>query len=279
MIVAFQGEHGAYSDEVLHRHFGHEPDLKTVPCHSLVELFGVVENGTANYGILPLENSLGGAVTGVNTLLLNHDLKASAEILHAVRHNLIVTPGGADQVTHVRSHPQALEQCRDYLQRKNYVAEAWYDTAGAAKSLAENPEPGYGAIASRQAAEYYKLEIADAGIEDEPNNSTRFLVIGHDEAEPCDDAKTSILFAVPDRPGALVVALQLFSERGINLTSISSFPRRRKQWNYVFYVDFLGHWREPHVQDALSELLGHSAFLKLLGSYPRAQTAETAENP
>lgn len=275
MIVAFQGEPGAYSEEALRVHFTAEPNLQTLPCRSLPDLFAFVESGQADFGMLPIENSLGGSVTGVNTLLLNHDLRASAEVLHAVVHNLIAVPGCADQVTHVRSHPQALEQCRSYLTRHDYQPVDWYDTAGAAKTLSEEPDPRYGAIASRYAAEFYGLEIAAQGIEDEPDNLTRFLVIGHAEAEPGPDCKTSILFAVPDQPGALVAALRIFSERHINLSNISTFPRRFRQWNYVFYMDFLGHWREEPVNEALTELLGLAAFVKLLGSYPRGRNPKS----
>lgn len=271
MIVAFQGEPGAYSDEALHNHFGDGPELKAMPCRSFAELFARVENRKADFGILPIENSIGGSVTGVNALLLNHDLRISAEILHPVRHNLIVVPGSADQVTHVRSHPQALEQCRAFLLQRQLISVDWYDTAGAAKALQDNPDPQFGAIASQFAAEHYGLEVAAQGIEDEPNNLTRFLVIGHETAEPGPDCKTSVLFAVPDQPGALVKALSIFSERQINLTNISSFPRRFKQWNYVFYMDFLGHYHEDTVRDALQELLVCAAFVKLLGSYPRSR--------
>ncbi len=271
MIVAFQGEPGAYSDEALHHHFRTEPDLRAKPCRSFAELFALVENRKVDFGILPIENSIGGAVTGVNTLLLNHDLRISAEILHPVRHNLIVVPGCSAQVTHVRSHPQALEQCRTFLRQRELIPVDWYDTAGAAKTLQESPEPHYGAIASQFAAEHYGLEIAVQGIEDEPNNLTRFLVIGHDTAAPGTECKTSVLFAVPDQPGALVKALSIFAEHGINLTNISSFPRRFKQWHYVFYMDFLGHYRDDTVRNALQELLICAAFVKLLGSYPRSR--------
>ncbi len=269
MIVAFQGEPGAYSDEALHNHFSTEPDLKTLPCRSFAELFALVEQRKADFGMLPIENSIGGSVTGVNSLLLNHDLRISAEILHPVRHNLIVLPGCTAQVTHVRSHPQALEQCRAFLIQRQLVPVDWYDTAGAAKALQENPEPQFGAIASQFAAEHYGLEIVAKGIEDEPDNLTRFLVIGHETAGMGPDCKTSVLFAVPDQPGALVKALSIFSDRNINLTNISSFPRRFKQWNYVFYMDFLGHYQEDIVREALQELLICAAFVKLLGSYPR----------
>lgn len=277
MIVAFQGEPGAYSEEALRLHFRSEPDLATLPCRSLPELFAQVERRAADCGMLPFENSLGGTVTGVNTLLLNHDLKASAEIHYAVKHNLLVVPGCQEAVTHVRSHPQALEQCRGYLAARQYQPVDWYDTAGAAKALADDPEPRYAAIASRYAAQCYGLEIAEAGIEDERNNLTRFLVIGHEEAAPADDCKTSVLFAVADKPGALVEALQIFAARGINLTNISSFPRRTRQWNYVFYMDFLGHFQDARVNEALMHLLARAAFVKLLGSYPRARPPADAD--
>ena len=274
MRVAFQGEHGAYSHAAILMHFGEDAGIRTVPCRSFAELFAAVDGDEADFGMVPVENSLGGAVTGINDLLLNYDFKASAEIFYPVRHNLVVArpPEGAppDEITHVRSHPQALEQCREYLARLGLVPVDWYDTAGAAKSLIEEPAPGIAALSSRIAADTWDLDIVDRDVADGPGNLTRFLLIGHDTAERTEDCKTSVLFAVPDQPGGLVKALQVFSDRNINLTNISSFPRRNRRWNYVFFMEFLGHIEDPIVSEAVTQLLVNTAFLKLLGSFPRA---------
>ena len=270
MIVAFQGEQGAYSEEALRRHFANAEELETLPCRSLQELFQKVQEGIADYGMVPLENSLGGSVTGVTSLLLKHELRVSGETFYAVRHNLLVVPGCKDRVKFVRSHPQALEQCGSYLASRNYKPEDWYDTAGAAKALSEDPNPFYGAIASTYAAKCYGLEIADRGIEDHQSNQTRFLVLGGNELALAPASKTSLLFSVSDTPGSLVKALQTFSDLDINLTCISSFPSRTRRWSYDFYMDFLGHRQETKVEECLAQLAACTTYVKVLGSYPSA---------
>ncbi len=271
MIVAFQGEQGAYSEEALRQHFAAVQDLETLPCRSLADLFRRVEDNVADCGMVPLENSLGGFVTGVTSLLLDHGLRTTGETLYTVRHNLLVVPGCRDRVQIVRSHPQALEQCRSYLAHHGYKPEDWYDTAGAAKTLAEEPVPRYGAIASIYAAECYGLEVAARGIEDHQSNQTRFLVVGGDEMGPVFDGnKTSLLFSVSHTPGALVKALQVFSDLDINLSCISSFPSRTRHWSYDFYMDFQGHWQDDNVETCLSRLAACTTYVKVLGSYPAA---------
>ncbi len=270
MIVAFQGEQGAYSEEALRQHFVHVEDLEILPCRTLADLFQQVEKKAADCGMVPLENSLGGSVTGATSLLLDHDLRTTGETLYTVHHNLLVVPGGKERVEIVRSHPQALEQCRAYLAHCRYTPEDWYDTAGAAKTLAENPDPRYGAIASLYAAEHYSLEIADRDIEDHQSNQTRFLVVGGAEAGPRPNSKTSLLFSVADTPGALLQALQIFSDLDINLSCISSFPSRTRRWTYNFYMDFQGHWQEDTVHECLSRLAACTTYMKVLGSYPAA---------
>ena len=278
MRVAFQGEFGAYSHAAIGLHFGDESDVEPVACRSFMELFSAVENGDADFGMVPIENTLGGAVTGITDLLLNYDFKASAEILFPVRHNLVVaksTEGNPrEQITHVRSHPQALEQCREYLARNRFVPVDWYDTAGAAKSLVDEPAQGVAALSSLVAAEAWDLEIIEQDVADNPSNLTRFLLIGHETAKRTNDSKTSLLFAVPDQPGGLVKALQVFSNSNLNLTNVSSFPRRNRRWNYVFFLEFSGHIEDPRVSEAMAQLLVNTAFLKLLGSYPKAPEPE-----
>lgn len=277
--VAFQGEAGAYSEEALRRHFAGRPDLATLPCRSVQDLFHAVESGDADCGMVPLENSLGGSVTGVTSLLLQHPLSVTGETFHAVRHNLLTLPGCRDQVKFVRSHPQALEQCRAFLRRHGYVREDWYDTAGAAKNIAEIQDPRYGAIAGSYAAEVYGLEITEEGIEDHSSNQTRFLVVGGTPPPRAEISKTSILYSVSDRPGALVNALRVFSDAGINLTSISSFPSRVRHWNYDFYMDFIGHTEDSAVADCMRQLASYTTYVKVLGSYPAADRDADAAVP
>ena len=272
-IVAFQGEHGAYSEEAVIQHFGE--DVTTLPCHSFEDIFAAVETGKANFGVLPVENSTAGSINKSYDLLLDRDLKVRGESLLRVRHNLMTNPGQGSAIREVRSHPQALAQCEEYLNRNGYKAVTWYDTAGSAKDLAAQPAAGVAAIASLLAAKHYGLEIVDRGIEDLRNNYTRFFVVGSEEAKFTGPAKTSLVFAVPNTPGSLLQALSEFANRKINMAKLESRPRRNRPWQYVFYLDFEGSWQDPAGAEALIHLLSHAAFVKLLGSYPpAAQSAQ-----
>ncbi|MBX7234036.1 MAG: prephenate dehydratase [Caldilineales bacterium] len=268
-VVAFQGEHGAFSEEAIRQHFGAE--AITLPCHAFEEIFAAVEDGRAAYGALPVENSVAGSINKAYDLLLDHDLKVWGEVLLRVRHNLLALPGvSLDQITTVRSHPQALAQCERFLNRHGWQAVPWYDTAGSAKELAATPAPGVAVIASSLAAEIYGLEVLAAGIEDLAFNYTRFFIVGRGDPPPAERAKTSLVFATAHSPGALVACLNEFASRGINLTKLESRPRRNRPWHYVFYLDFEGHWQDEPCRAALVGLLARAAFIKLLGSYPAA---------
>ncbi len=275
-IVAFQGEHGAYSEEAIRNHFGDE--VETLPCRAFEHIFDAVERGEATFGAVPVENSVAGSINKAYDLLLEHDLRVHGEILLRVRHNLLTLPGNAENIVYVRSHPQALAQCEGFLNRHNYKAVPWYDTAGSAKELAEHPEPQVGVIASKLAASIYGLEIVQEGIEDLRYNYTRFFVVGKGEAPRCDNAKTSLVFATPHSPGALYACLGEFASREINLVKLESRPRRNRPWQYVFYLDFEGHWQDERCGAALLGLLNRAAFVKLLGSFPAAPLPQAEEN-
>ena len=267
--IAFQGEHGAFSEEAIRQQFGAEVD--TLPCRTFKAIFDAVETGEADFGALPVENSVAGSINKAYDLLLDHDLRVHGEIFLHVRHHLMATPGTRlEDITHVRSHPQALAQCEDFLNERGFKAIPWYDTAGSAKELAERPESNIAVIASRLAAEIYGLDILAENIQDLRWNITRFFVVGHGEPPQAEHAKTSLVFAVPHRPGALYGCLGEFARRGINLTKLESRPRRNRPWHYVFYLDFEGSWQDPLCQEALVGLLSRAAFVKLLGSYPAA---------
>ena len=204
----------------------------------------------AALGALPVENSTAGSINKAFDLLRDHDLKVHGEMLLRVRHNLLAAAGGGE-ITHVRSHPQALAQCEGFLNRRGYTAVPWYDTAGSAKDLAERPEPGVAVIASRLAAQVYGLEIVAEHIEDLAHNYTRFFLVGEGDAPRTERSKTTLIFAVPNTPGSLLAALSEFADRQINLTKLESRPRRNRPWEYIFYVDFDGHWADPACRDAL----------------------------
>jgi len=275
--VAFQGEPGANSQEAIFQHFG--PQVITAPCHSFEDIFEAVESGKTAMGLLPVENSMAGSINQAYDLLLDHDLRVVGEVKFRVRHHLLAPPGTQiEEIRRVSSHPQAIAQCERYLRTHGWEAIPAYDTAGAAKQLAEAPEPGAAVIASALAGRTYELETLASGIEDSPNNTTRFFLIGREEPPPGRNNKTSIVFATLHNPGALYQALGEFASRNINLTKIESRPRRNRPWHYVFYVDLEGHWQDSAINRALMGLLTRTAFLKLLGSYPAApETAPVSE--
>ncbi len=268
-VVAFQGEHGAYSEEAIRQQFGAEVD--TLPIRTFEDIFASLDDDRSTVGVVPVENSLAGSINKAYDLLLDHDFRVQGEILLRVRHNLLTLPGNGDHIEQVRSHPQALAQCESFLNRHGYTAIPWYDTAGSAKELAEHPEPKVGVIASALAAEIYGLEMVQQGIEDLHFNFTRFFVIGKGDAQQSSNAKTSLVFATPHSPGALYACLGEFAERNINLVKLESRPRRNRPWQYVFYLDFEGHWQEPDCSAAVLGLLNRAAFVKMLGSYPAAE--------
>ena len=269
--VAFQGIAGTYSEEAIRQFFG--PEVESVPCKRLEDMFTAVESGDANYGMLPVENAVAGSVTGSYELLLEHDLRVRAEVILRVRHMLLAMPGTKlSELKRVRSHPQALAQCERYLLRRGLEPVPDFDTAGSARDLAKNPEPETGAIAGALAAELYGLEILDRSIEDLPFNYTRFFVVGLEDSPRSQRCKTSLVFTTRHQPGALYESLGEFARRGINLSKIESRPRRNQPWQYLFYLDFEGHWQDPQCEAAIMALLRRSSFVKLLGSYPAATT-------
>lgn len=277
IVVAFQGEHGAYSEEAVYQHFPR--DTETLPCRSLKEIFEAIESGRATHGMLPIENSTAGSINQSYDLLLEYDLKIWAEVILRVRHCLLANPGVAiEQIRRVRSHPQALTQCERYLASHNFEPVSFYDTAGSARELAENPQPDMAAIASRLAGEMYGLQVLDSDIEDLRFNYTRFFVLSTQDPPRAEYSKTSVVFATRHVPRALYTCLGEFAERDINLTKLESRPRRNKPWHYLFYLDFEGHWQEPRCEKALLGLLRNAAFVKVLGSYPAAPMPAEADN-
>ena len=264
-LVAFQGEHGAYG-EVASRKL--VPNGAYIPCLEFIDVFRGVEDGHFDLGVVPVENSLEGAVTQVNDLLTTTELKVIGEVKVVVKHCLLATEAtDYREIRVVYSHPQALAQCRDFLMRNKLEPRPYYDTAGAAKMLArENPKAA-AAIASALCGELYDLEIIKEGIEDGPSNSTRFLLLSRDPSSAQRD-KTAIIFAVAHEAGQLYGVLQLFAEANINLTRISSMPLRSDPTNYSFFLDFEGSEEDDHVAAVLKKMSQMTIALKNLGSYP-----------
>jgi len=267
--AAYQGTAGAFSEEAA---LTVAPDHEPLGLPTFHEVFEAVTERRADIGVVPVENAVAGSINQTYDLLLDSDLHVVGEAYLRVRHNLLAPPGvRLEDIERVISHPQALSQCDGFLARHKLEAIPVYDTAGAAKQLAENPEPGLAAIASRRAAEVYGLEVLAENIEDFDFNYTRFFVIAPEEEERKDlPYKTSIVFGVRHKPGGLLSALEGFAAENVNLTKLESRPRRDRAWSYVFYLDFEGHVEDPGPARAMMTLLRRAAFVKVLGSYPAA---------
>ena len=209
-IIAFQGIHGANSENAIFEYFGTE-DIETYPCPDLDSLFNIIHAEQVSAALVPVENALAGAVNGTYELLMDYDLRIQAEVIHHVHHALVALPGATiEDLECVRSHPQALAQCERYLQRHNLKAVKWYDTAGAAKDLASDKAPGVGALATTRAANIYGLDVLAESVEDVTFNYTRFFLLGHTDPERTDYNKTSLVFATRHQPGALHDCLGVF---------------------------------------------------------------------
>lgn len=268
--VAFQGERGAYSEEAAFLFFGSR--IQVALCKGLPEVFEAVEKGKVDFGIVPVENSLEGSVNETYDLLLGFELRVSGEINLRVVHCLIASPQTfLSDVKTVYSHPQALAQCRKFLEDLACELVPTYDTAGSVKMIRDNNLANAAAVASKRAADIYGMKVISRAIEDNQNNYTRFFVLSKDDSPPSGEDKTSIIFSVKHVPSALFRALEEFAVRNINLTKIESRPTRQRAWEYNFYLDFEGHRRERRCQEALRGLEKKSIFLKVLGSYPKAK--------
>jgi chorismate mutase/prephenate dehydratase len=267
--VAFQGEKGAYSESAVYKFFGES--VTVVPCRDLTETFESVTKKKAEYGVVPIENSIEGSVNQTYDLFLKYDLKVRGEVIIKIEHCLIANPNtNLDAVETVFSHPQALAQCRNFLEKSGWELIPTYDTAGSVKMLKEKGMKNAVAVASERAAELYEMKIIARDIADNPENYTRFFVLSKEDAATTGKDKTSIIFSAAHKPGSLYNALGEFAKRGINLTRIESRPTRQKPWEYNFYLDFEGHRSEPRCAEVLGALSEYAVFVKILGSYPRA---------
>lgn len=265
--VAYQGNPGAYGEiAALNAH----PGASTQGYPTFHEVLDAVARGECRLGVIPVENSLMGAILQAVDLLLETDLHVVREITVRVSHALMAMPGVTlGELRRVYSQQPALDQCTTFLRKHDLTPVAAHDTAGSARDLAGRGERDAGVIASTRAAELYGLEVLEAGIEDEPFNFTRFLVLSRQEPEPSEEPhKTSVVFAVRHTPGFLLETLAQL--RGLNLSKIESRPRRDRAWSYLIYIDIEGDARDPQVALALAGVLHKAAFAKIIGCYPRA---------
>lgn len=269
LSVAYFGPQATFTHQAARLQFGLA--ARYAPVKTISEVFDWVEKGKAEYGVIPVENTTEGAVSSTLDKFMETKTSIVGEVMLRVSHNLLSRSGRLEEIRRVYSHPQALAQCRKWLEAHLPHADALDapSTAQAAKMAAEEEEAA--AIASSLAGELYGLETVEASIEDNPNNYTRFLVIGREMPEPGKASKTSILFSVKDQAGALYHMLRPFFEHGVNLTKIESRPSKGKAWEYVFFIDCEGHAKDENVKKALEELSEICHFVKVLGSYPRAE--------
>ncbi|PIE35276.1 prephenate dehydratase [candidate division KSB3 bacterium] len=263
-LLGFQGEHGANS-EVAARLY--DPQSIYIPCAEFTDVFESVSKGYLDLGLVPVENSLGGAITQVNELLIDTDLHVIGEAKMPIHHCLLALPGvDHREIRMVYSHPQALTQCRNFLQRNHLEPHPFYDTAGASRMLSVDRPQAAAAISSSLCAELYNLEIIKENIEDHEENKTRFLVLSQNKAaEP--GTKCSVIFSVAHHAGALFEVLKVFTEQHINLTRIESMPNRDDPGNYYFFVDFEGNIEDEGVQTVIDVVQKNTEIYKFLGCY------------
>jgi chorismate mutase/prephenate dehydratase len=269
MKVAFFGPKATFTHLAAMQQFGLSAEL--VPQKSIPAVFEEVGKGRAQYGVVPVENSTEGMVSHTLDMFMESDLKINAEVLLEIHHYLLSRTGRLEDIKKVYSHPQPIAQCRDWLAENlpNIPVVDVASTAVAAQIVSEDYTAA--AIASELAASMYDLKIVRERIEDQVNNFTRFLVIGKKLSEISGDDKTSLMFSVKDEVGILYRMLEPFAKRGINLSKIESRPLKKKAWEYIFFLDLMGHISDPTIADAVQELKQCCQFVKVLGSYPKAK--------
>ena len=267
MKVSFQGEHGAYSESAAKKFFSGE--IETIPCNSFEDVLELTENGGSDYSILPVENSIEGSVGQSIDAITHTKLHAIGEKYLKVEHCLI-SIGNLDDIETVYSHPQALGQCSDFIKTKNLKTVPTYDTAGSVKIIKNLNDTHSAAIASIDAGDLYNIPIIKEGIENNTNNYTRFLIFSKTNSKEKTNDKTSIIFSVKHEPGALHQILKEFNDNDINLTKIESRPNKNTNWEYNFFVDFLGHSSNSKIKSVLGSIEKNTIFLKIIGSYPVA---------
>lgn len=268
MKVAFQGEAGAFSESAVEQIF---PDAEPVGVERIREVFSVVESGQASFGVVPLQNSHAGSIDESYEAFLASNLSLLAEKAIAVSHCLMGLNGVVvTELRQVMSHPQALEQCREFLVRLGVQPVPVYDTAGAALKLSQSKDREVAVLASQKAARLYGLSIIEADVQDSSENSTRFGVVGRSGMESFGSpSKTSLVFATADEPGALLRCLTEFGARRINLSRLESRPSKEKAWQYHFYVDLdVPPENSAAAQEALASLAKITPFMKVFGNYP-----------
>lgn len=267
--AAYLGPSATFTHLASQRQFGSSAEY--VPKNTIKAVFEAVARGNANYGVVPIENSTEGMVNYTLDMFIDSDLKIAAEIMLEISHNLLSKTGKMSDIKKIYSYPQATAQCRDWLEQNLPGISVIEETSTAAAARHASKDSSSAAIASELAATLYNLKFVKKGIEDFKDNYTRFLVIAKDFPPITGKDKTSIMFSIKDKPGALYSILQPFAKHGINLTKIESRPSKRKAWEYIFFVDTEGHIDDKNVKKAIDEVKKECLYLKVLGSYPSAE--------
>ena len=269
LTVACLGPEGTFTEAAALKHFGHSVQLTLLG--GIDQVFREVHAGSCQYGVVPVENSIEGAVNHTLDRLLVSDLKVCGEVELRIRQQLLSHAQRLDDIDTVYSHEQSLAQCRHWLDVNLARARRVPVTSNAAAVLSAGKDTRSAAIAGERAGLAHGLPVLRKNIEDNPDNTTRFLALGKDVPLPSGKDKTSVLFAMPSLPGSLMNVLACFADHGVNMTRIESRPSRQGTWEYVFFVDINGHAQDEQVKRALSELRDRAAMMKLLGSYPLAR--------
>lgn len=268
ITIAYLGPKATFTHLAAIKKFG--SSLEYLASNNISDVFMEVEKDNADYGVIPIENSIEGAISHTLDMLVDSDLKICSQIMLDISHNLLARCAKKD-IQKIYSNPNVFGQCRIWLETNLPKADLIEVSSTTRAAQIASREKNAACIASLLAAKEYKLRIIAKEIEDSPHNITRFLVIGKYEAEPTGYDKTSILFSIKDRVGALQGMLMPFKKHKINLTKIESRPSKKKAWDYFFFVDFIGHRKDRSVKKALEELEEKCKFLKVLGSYPMSE--------
>ena len=268
LSIAFLGPEGTFTQAAALKHFGHS--VKTLALAGIDDVFREVEAGAADYGVVPVENSTEGVINHTLDMFQRSPLSICGEVELRIHHHLLAADADRNKVKRVLAHQQALAQCRGWLDANLPQAERIAVASNAEAARLVRDQPGSAAIAGEMAAELYDVVIVARNIEDQPDNTTRFLIIGHQHALPSGLDKTSILVSVQNQPGALFSLLQPIARNDISMSRIESRPSRQGMWQYVFYIDLEGHRNDAPVAAALVELKQKASVVRVLGSYPRA---------
>jgi len=266
MTVAYLGPEGTYTQAAVVKHFGQA--VNSLDVKTIADVFRVVEQRKAHFGVVPVENSTEGVITHTLDCFSSSNLKVCGEVQLPINHQLLSNADGLSNVRSVYAHPQALAQCRGWVERYLPDAQICTSASNAEAAIIASKDSSVAAIAGEIAARLYDIAILATGIEDERNNTTRFLIIGNDSYAASGEDKTTIMVSAANKVGSLFELLKPLYDAGVDMSRIESRPSRQTNWEYVFFIDLIGHIDEPRVGAALAELKSHSAYFKLIGSYP-----------